>query len=409
MVLVLYEKATFEPIRRGSLNQMWGQIMKLDQRHWTLKSGWSSGTQTLTAADVLFVFGGTDVLKQQSLLAEVKALYPQSLLFGCSTSGEIHGSKVYDDSIGVTAVKFEKTKLASASLKLSTTKSSFDAGVELAKKIPHEKLSHVFALSVGLNVNGSDLVKGLIHSLPEGVTLSGGLAGDGGRFNETLILCGDEISNDMVAVIGFYGTHLKVTSASRGGWDPFGPERLVTKSKGNVLFELDGRSALDLYKNYLGPHAESLPGSALLFPLSLRGEHSENRLVRTILAVDEANQSMTFAGDIPEGSVVQLMKANFDRLIDGAVGAAELTRPKKSSDEVPELALLISCVGRKMVLKQRTEEEVEGVQDFFGPKTVLSGFYSYGEISSFEPRGLCELHNQTMTITTLSEREDEVA
>ena len=107
---------------------------------------------------------------------------------------------------------------------------------------------------------------------------------------------------------------------------------------------------------------------------------------------------MTFAGDIPQGATARLMKANFDRLIEGAQGAAE-----KSTSIIPDLAILISCVGRKLVLKDRTEEELESVRRIFGNKTVLTGFYSYGEISPFTPNSKCELHNQTMTITTLSE------
>jgi hypothetical protein len=121
------------------------------------------------------------------------------------------------------------------------------------------------------------------------------------------------------------------------------------------------------------------------------------------MAIDEENQSMTFAGDMPEGGYARLMKANFDRLIDGAGDAAHATSETLGASK-PELALLISCVGRKLVLKQRVEEEVEGVRDVLGEDTVLAGFYSYGEICPHGAFTQCELHNQTMTITTFSER-----
>jgi hypothetical protein len=165
---------------------------------------------------------------------------------------------------------------------------------------------------------------------------------------------------------------------------------------------MDGRNALDLYKKYLGEHAKELPSSGLLYPLSLRIAENTTPVVRTILAVDENEKSMTFAGDVPEGAYARLMKANFDRLIDGAIGAAKVTSGMLASSPA-ELAILISCVGRKLVLKQRVEEEVEGVRDVLGRQPVLAGFYSYGEISPFTPNAKCELHNQTMTITTLSE------
>ncbi|MCP4756795.1 MAG: hypothetical protein GY866_38525, partial [Proteobacteria bacterium] len=203
--------------------------------------------------------------------------------------------------------------------------------------------------------------------------------------------------------LGLYGEQLEVGFASLGGWDSFGPERLITRSEGNVLYELDGKSALALYRKYLGDHAAGLPATGLLFPLSLRSPESEDGLVRTILSINEEDQSLTFAGDVPEGIYCRLMKANFDRLIDGAIGAAKVSFEAIGSSS-PDLALLISCVGRKMVLNQRVEEEIEGAREILGKRTVLTGFYSYGEISPFSPRARCTLHNQTMTITTFSEK-----
>jgi hypothetical protein len=286
---------------------------------------------------------------------------------------------------------------------LDTVKSSRDAGERLARHLKPESLAHVLVLSDGLKVNGSDLVKGLVETLPHHVSVTGGLSGDGARFQETLVAWDGPAEPDTIAVLGLYGDRIKVGYGSLGGWDPFGPERLITRSDGNVLYELDGRSALDLYKQYLGEHAKGLPATGLLFPLSLRRRDAETGVVRTILSVDEQHQSMTFAGDIPTGSYARLMKANFDRLIDGAMTAARTSATPIGSSGV-ELALLVSCVGRKMVLGQRIEEEVEGVRDVVGARAMLAGFYSYGEISPFTPSAACELHNQTMTVTTLSER-----
>jgi hypothetical protein len=263
-------------------------------------------------------------------------------------------------------------------------------------------LNHVFVLSNGLEINASDLVKGLSEALPPEITVTGGLAGDGARFKETIAFWNDLSEKRTVAALGLYGDRLKVGFGSLGGWDPFGPERLITRSNGNVLYELDGKSALELYKRYLGEHAKGLPATGLLYPLSIRAKEDTAGLVRTILAVDEENQCMTFAGDIPEGMYARLMKANFERLIDGATGAAKISYQAIGSIE-PDLAILISCVGRKMVLKQRVEEEIESVRELLGDRTKLTGFYSYGEISPFTPGADCALHNQTMTITTLLE------
>jgi hypothetical protein len=285
---------------------------------------------------------------------------------------------------------------------LSDVKGSFQAGEQLAASLDQDGLVHVLVISDGNEVNGSDLVRGLVKHLPSGVAVTGGLAGDGARFEQTLVFLDDAPEEGKIAALGFYGTRLKVGYGSLGGWDPFGPERLITRSAGNVLYELDGQSALELYKRYLGEYAADLPASGLLFPLSLRAKEGETGLVRTILSVSEQDQSMTFAGDVPEGTFARFMKANFERLIDGAIGAAQTSYQIIGSSS-PDLAILISCVGRKLVLKQRTEEEVEGVRDILGERTILTGFYSYGEIAPFIPSAACELHNQTMTITTFLE------
>lgn len=374
--------------------------MKLEQKKWNKNERWLPSQHSMLAdkAEIVFIFGETSLLKEGSLLKELKNMYPKAHQFGCSTSGEIHGTSVSDNTLSTVAIQFENTKMKHAEVHLKSVNDSFEAGTKLAKNLDQNDLSHVLVFSVGLNVNGSEIVKGLASVLPEHVSITGGLAGDQDRFHETVVISDEGPSNDMVAVVGLYGKNIKIGSASLGGWDPFGPERLITKARGNILYELDGKSALQLYKSYLGKHAENLPGSALLFPLCMRTSENPTPIVRTILAVDEKEQSMTFAGDIIEGAYARLMKANFDRLIDGAKGAAE-----KSMSKTPELALLISCVGRKLVLKQRIEEEIEGVRKVFGDKTMLTGFYSYGEISPFTPNAKCELHNQTMTITTLSE------
>jgi len=378
--------------------------MRVEQKRWTQAKGWEGEKPggLGESAQLVMLFGSTSILKEQKRLDEIKKVYPQAHLFGCSTAGEIYGTQVTDDSLVLTAASFEHTQLEGAQIKITEVGNSFQAGERLAQSLDKKGLSHVLVLSDGLKINGSDLVKGLTKHLPEKVNVTGGLSGDGGRFEETLVLLDGPPQRDTIAVLGIYGNRIKVGYGSFGGWDSFGPDRLITKSKENVLYELEGRSALELYKNYLGEHAQGLPATGLLFPLNLRTEEGETGVVRTILAVSEEEQSMTFAGDVPEGAYVHLMKANFDRLIDGAVEAAKTSYQAIGSSS-PDLAILISCVGRKMVLKQRIEEEVEGVRDVLGDRTVLTGFYSYGEISPSMPGSPCKLHNQTMTITTLRE------
>lgn len=379
--------------------------MRIHQKIWTSEKGWipELSEKTDETVQLVLFFGSTQILKENILCEEIKQAYPNAHFMGCSTAGEIAGTQVTDNAVVLNAISFQSARIQGAQVELSPAIDSYRAGQLLAQSLNTDGLRHVIVLSDGMCVNGSDLAKGLTEILPNEVSITGGLAGDGERFEETLVCWDSYPQNKIVSAVGFYGNTLKIGYGSQGGWDPFGPERLITKSKGNILYELDGKLALDLYKLYLGDQAAGLPATGLLFPLSLRTKDTQGSVVRTILSVDEEEQSMTFAGDIPEGSYARLMKANFDRLIDGAIGAATKSYESIGSFS-PELAILISCVGRKMILKQRTEEEIEGVRDVLGEKTVMTGFYSYGELSPFNQSGVCALHNQTMTITVLSEQ-----
>ncbi len=379
--------------------------MKIEQKKWTKESGWVelSNNNLKDTANLILVFGDSTLLADPNHFTEIKAMYPAGHILLGSTAGEILDTHVYDNSITITAVQFEQTQIKTAAARIDKMENSMQMGEQLGSSLSPEGLVHVFILSDGLHVNGSMLVKGLMSKLPTTVAVTGGLSGDQDRFKMTVVGLDSPPAQNTIAVVGFYGTKLKVGYGSMGGWDPFGPERLVTKSKNNVLFELDGQSALELYKKYLGDQAKGLPATGLLFPLNLRLEGKETGLVRTILAVNEEEGSMTFAGDLPEGSYVRLMKANFERLVDGATGAATMSGESIGAGNA-ELAILISCVGRKLVLKQRTEEEVESVKKVLGNATI-TGFYSYGEICPVAAaEKQCELHNQTMTITTFSEK-----
>jgi hypothetical protein len=376
--------------------------MKTEQLSWTSSDGWTNETPKLGAAANLVLVFGSHAALANGALSEVRRFYPTARLAGCSTAGEICGTRVLDDSLVVTAVQLEHTGLRCAQTRLKDIGGSLDAGRHLATELAGPDLRHVLVISDGLKVNGTELAQGLLARLPSGVAATGGLSGDGAQFKRTSVLLDDKVEEGRIVALGFYGERLKVGYGSRGGWDPFGPERVVTRSRANVVYELDGQSALALYRKYLGEHAAGLPATGLLFPLSVRTGNSETGLVRTILSVDEKEGSLTFAGDVPQGAYARLMKANFERLIEGAAEAARVSQ-KEPKGMAPELAILISCVGRKLVLKGRIEEEVEIVQEVLGAQGAITGFYSYGELCPFAAAKACELHNQTMTITTFVE------
>lgn len=377
--------------------------MHVAQERWDPDRGWT--VVRGAAADspgLVLVFGGRARMGEPALYAALRDRYPGAVLVGCSTAGEICGAEVSDDAVVVTALSFAHTRVRAASVRVAEAAGSRGAGALLARALRAPDLAHVLVFSDGLRINGSALTAGLRGELPGSVAVTGGLSGDGDRFQRTLVCAGGPPEEGLIAAVGLYGDRLRVGFGSLGGWDSFGPDRVITRAAGNVLYELDGQSALELYKLYLGEHARGLPASGLLFPLSVLDPETGVRLTRTILGVDEASQSLTFAGDLPVGHHARLMRANFERLIDGAHGAA-VGCLEPLGGVRPDFALLISCVGRKLVLGQRVEEEVEAVREVIGLQAVTAGFYSYGEISPAAPNAGCELHNQTMTITALRE------
>ena len=332
--------------------------------------------------DVFFLFVSPLFKKTEEFVKNLSKSYPDSYLIGCSTAGEIIGNDVLDNTVALTAVKFEKTKLKLVDVDLiDYNMDSFDSGKALSKKLMTKDLRHIFVLSDGLLVNGAELVKGLSSDTDKTVSITGGLAGDGANFENTFVIYNGVVKSMKIVALGLYGPDLKIGFASKGGWDSFGIERLVTKSDKNILYELDGEPALDLYKSYLGDKAKDLPGSGLLFPLSMRDKNKGTPVVRTILGINEEDHSLTFAGNIPEGSYVRLMKANIDRIINGAEQSATIC--KEGMNDEQQLAFLISCVGRRLVMKQLVEEEVEAVNEQLGEHIYTTGFYSYGEIAPF--------------------------
>jgi len=377
--------------------------MRIRQHHF-VNNGWvnyfADPEFSAKKCQLVLAFGAPQLITDPAIYNYLKADYPNANIVFASTSGEIIGSDVYDDSIVVTAVELERSTIACTSTHVNKQANSDETGAFLMAQLDKKDLNCVFIISDGTFVNGSELVDGFNRDNPNKVPVTGGLAGDAARFNRTFTSLNDVPAQGNVIAIGFYGENLHISHGSSGGWEEFGPQRTITRSDKNVLFEIDGKSALDLYKEYLGEYAKELPGSALLFPLSLSIEGSDKKLVRTILSVNEGEKSMTFAGNLPEGSKVRLMKANFEKLISASSSAATdaMTRPEQA-----DLAILVSCVGRKLVLNERTDEELMAAKDIFGNKTAMAGFYSYGELSPLNKGSNCELHNQTMTITTFTE------
>jgi hypothetical protein len=379
--------------------------MKIEQLQWSVKTGWIPAPTSCglgESAQVVFLFGSVNLLKSSQAFDLCHEVYPNAHLLGCSTAGEIQGTVVSLETVAVTALSFDHTPLVVTRVQLRDPGESFEAGRKLIRSLNADGLKHVFVISEVLQVDASDVIEGINAALPAGVTVSGGFSADGDRQQVSHIWCDGAPEQSSIAALGLYGNHLKVGSAATGVWGQFGPIRRITKSKGSVLYELDGRSALGLYKEYLGELAAGLPASGLLFPVCLSVRDTGRCVLRGLLSVDEATQSMRFAGNMPEGATVRMMMGSIERLIDDTLVAAEQSKTPLEGTPT-ELAFVVSCNGRRHVLKQRVEEEIEAVREVLGEQAILTGFYSCGEIAPLAPGQPSELHNEALAITTFAE------
>lgn len=374
--------------------------MKSEQIRWSEKSGWSIyDGEEAENRDLVLVFFDHPSCQSPEWFEQVREMYPNAIIAGASSSGNVLDTIISDQDAVATAITFERSHVRCVSKKIADFSDGQMLARALSEALLDESLRHVLILSDGLSVNGSELARGFSQILPEGITITGGLAGDGTRFGTTYVMAQGPAETGTVAVIGFYGETLRAKSGCFAGWDEFGPERVITRSEANVLYTIDDKPALELYKSYLGEFAADLPGSGLRFPMSVRQNTEATPLIRTLLAVDEEAQSLTFAGDVPQGHLCRLLKTNMDLLIEHAGLAAEASKVEQDDDF---LVIAVSCVGRRLVLGQLCEEELEIIRESLGEKAVMTGFYSYGELSE-KGEARCTLHNQTMTLVSIYE------
>jgi len=357
----------------------------------------------LPTASLVLVFGSVKRFGESKLQSTLKARYPTAQIIGCSTSGEITAAGVFDDSLQITAILWEKTVQRVTHTKMTGMQNSYETAAGLARQLESDSLKAVLVYSDGLNVNGSELLEGFKSVFGE-IPVMGGMAGDGFGFSKTVQLFNETISDSLVIAVGLYGNSLVTATGVGRGWKPYGPPRKVTKSEKNVVIELDGKPALPLYRMYIGEHsAKGLPGSGLNFPFAIIEEGRRDiEKIRTVLSIDSVNNSLTFAGNVDEGETVRFCQANHDRLVEGAGDAAHLIADNTNTKQAG-LAICVSCVGRKGVMAELVADEVKLVQQILGAQTAIAGFYSYGEFSPRPDTSDSVLHNQTMTIGYLSE------
>ena len=355
--------------------------------------------------DLVLIFGDADRVKQNGMSQKLAQRWPDAVQLACSTGSTVCGPKIMDNGFSALAMGFDSTRVAVEVETIHKIEESREIGRALGRRLAAPDLAGVHLMTDGLVVNGSALIGGLQDIIGSEAEISGGMAGDGERFEETQVVLNGVVKSGTIAAIGFYGRSIRFAHGCIGGWDAFGPRRKITASAGSVLHQLDDRPALDLYETYLGEEAADLPASGLIYPLKIWDPAKpDDQFVRTLLGIDREAKSLLLAGDVPEGWHAQLMRGSIDRLIDGAARAArDASQAMAAQGVAPAACLLVSCVGRRLLMGQSTEEEIEQVHEAIGPGVPMAGYYSYGEIAPRAGSKVAGLHNQTLTLTLLAE------
>ncbi len=383
--------------------------MKIDSLFWSRETGWQFRKENIENrenVDIVFLFGVAKEIRENLYFDGIRELYPNAILVGGSSAGTIYRDEIFDSGIVASALQLEKSRVKLAVEKLEDINKSFEIGQSIVQQLMDEDLKHIIVLSDTININGSEFVKGLNSETDSRIPISGGILAEETRNFSHAYVIADRPAKKLLAIgIGFYGD-IDTFYGSDSGWDDFGIERVITKSSGNIVYEIDGKPALDLYKKYLGDFQKDLPVGGLRFPLNVWEDgdiENSKPVIRTLMAINEEEKSLTFVGDVPEGAMARLMKTNIDGLIDGSESAIKMTGFQPSN--IPSYCLAVSCIGRRLVLNQLTEEELSVLLEHVGDEVEITGFYSYGEIAPFSKElKNCRFHNQTMTLTLIQEK-----
>jgi hypothetical protein len=352
----------------------------------------------------VFVFADRDFFLNPSFVEALKKDLSNAVTIGCSTSGEIGGSRAAKETVVFAGARLEKSKVRVTSAAVSRLSASGNAGREIASSLLSPELKHVLVFAPGTNMDGGVLVEELRRKLDDGIGITGGLAGDRIDFRQTYTYLNGEVYMDRAVAIGFYGDSMHFGCGSDGGWRAFGPARRVTRAEGTVLYELDGKPALQLYREYLGDKAKDLPSSGLSYPFAIMNEKRDRTgIIRSALDIDHEKGALILAASVPCGALVCLMHADRNSLTEGAVLAARRALQMNGNPSPGGLVIPISCIARWLVMADDIEDETEALSEVFGSKMAMGGFYSYGEIAPALATGKAEFHNQTMTITYMTE------
>ncbi|MFH1114932.1 MAG: FIST N-terminal domain-containing protein [Pseudomonadota bacterium] len=336
------------------------------------------------------------------LLLGVHEAVGTDAVVGCTTDGEISTGGFGTDSAVLAGVVTDQIQFHVVSAQ-GLGKDPLEAGRRIAVKLPPE-VSYVQIFSDGLTGNGCAILRGIASVLGEDVPIAGGTAGDAGRFRQTWQFHGPRVLTDSVTAIGFTGDFTVGTGVS-SGWSPVGTVKIVTRARANVVYELNGEPALDVFKRFLGRHADKLPAVGVEYPLGIVSKpgapgEEEYHLIRATMSVSREEGSISFAGEIPEGAAVRLTCGDNDSILKATEEAVRRALAGLGAAR-PRMVFFYSCMARRIVLGRRTKEETEVLYRTLNKRLPLIGFYTYGEYCRLRAGGPSLFHNETATVSII--------
>jgi len=275
--------------------------------------------------NIFWVFGAISY-NQEKLLEGVNSVIPGTPVITCTTDGKISTLGLSTDSVVVLALASDQIKFTTVAVDF-LSQDSFKAGIKVGNQFINTNIKYMQIFSDGLLGNGSKIVEGIQKVFGKSISIAEGTTGDGSLFTRTYQYHNYKVLTNSIVGVGFEGKYSFITGVS-SGWTPIGMAKKVTKSIGNVVYELDGQPALDVYKKFLGKHASLLPAVGVEYPLGLSGPQGDVEedgyfLCRATMGVDHEKGSITFAGDVPQGAMVKITMGNDLDVIKTAKKAAQ--------------------------------------------------------------------------------------
>jgi hypothetical protein len=362
-----------------------------------------------TSPDLIFLFSSIRY-EHKKLLKGVREVAKDSPLVGCTTGGEICSEGPQRGSVVLTALKSKQAKIFTAKVERiskNLRKAGEEFGSILTKNIPPEIGGTIFVFPDGLSGNMTELIRGIYDSIHPTIDLVGGGAGDELKFERTYQFYNNEVLTD--SVVGVYlNTDIFCGYGVRHGFSPTGEPFLVTKAKGNILYELNQKPAIDAYLEYFGLSKDEKGLEKLgamkevnFYPLGIPIWREEYLIVH--LNYRNPDGSIICANEIQENSIVRIMRANKEDILNATRLAVNQALSMIKGKKI-RVCFIFDCVTRPYLLEESIGEELRIVKEILGEDIPVSGFYTYGEIGRCSVAGGRPLfHTMTFVISILAE------